>query len=83
MIYMIPNLQIAYSGVWGGRGEWDTSFKRRHNKVNIWIEQDLSNTRNKKQLDSLRSFSGGDESHKCVCELKRTDPFISVFLHLC
>lgn len=58
-----------------------TSVKR-HNKVNIWIKQDLLNRWNKKQIDSLRSFSGGDESHKCVCELKRTDPFISVFLHL-
>lgn len=58
-----------------------TSVKR-HNKVNIWIEEDLSNRWNKKQIDSPRSFSGRDESHKCVCELKRTDPFISVSLHL-
>lgn len=42
MIYMIHALQIAYS--MGG-----TSVKR-HNKVNIWIEEDLSNRWNKKQL---------------------------------
>jgi len=74
MLYMIHALQTAYS-----RGR---DFVKRHNEVNIWIEEELSNRWNKKHIDSLRSLSHIDESHKCVCELKRTDPFISVFLHL-
>ena len=36
---------------------------------------------NMKKIESQRVLSGGDESHK-MCELKRTDSFIFVFLHL-